>query len=112
MAEVYKATLQINGIKYPITTTEPEDYVEELGREIDRAVCSIIDQSHVSLNEALVLCCLNYLDAYRKSEGVTDHFRNQIAEYLEEASKARAQAMDARKELARLEHYIAKEGNS
>lgn len=111
MSEKKKLVLNINGMKYPITTRESEDYVSELSREIDRSVRQMMDNSRMSVNEALVLLCLNYLDSYKKAEQGADHLRSQIAEYLEEAAKARAEAGEARKELARLEERLkAKEG--
>lgn len=113
MAEVHKMVLQVNGMKYPITTAETEEYVGELGKEIDRSVRAMMENSRISVNEALVLCCLNYLDAYRKSEESADHLRGQIAEYLEEAAKARAEAVEARRELERLESRLkGKEGGN
>lgn len=110
MAEVHKVMIQVNGMRYPITTSEPEDYVLELSKEIDRTVRMIIDQSKVSANEALVLCCLQCLDAFCKAEDSADHLRSQIAEYLEEASKARAEANEARRELAEMELRLQREG--
>lgn len=103
MSEMQKLMIQINGTKYPIATAEEPDYVTELADEIDKLVKQLMGSSHISVNEALVLICLSYLDAYKKSEKSADHLRAQIAEYLEDASKARLETSEARREIARLE---------
>lgn len=111
MSEMKKINLQINGVKYPITTTEDAEYVESLGREMDKALRQIMAGSRFSVNEALVLLCLSYLDAHKKSEQGADHLRGQVAEYLEDASKARMEAGEARRELAKLEKRLESKGN-
>ena len=103
MADMRKVLLVIAGNKYPITTVESESYVRAMGEEIDEALAELMDNSRLALNEALMLLCLSYLDAYKKSEANSDNLRGQIAEYLEEASKARQQADEAGKEIQRLE---------
>jgi cell division protein ZapA len=99
----------IGANKYPITTQEEPAYVEELGSQIDKQVKHLMD-NRMSLSEALVLVSLNYLDMYQKSEEGADHLRSQISEYLEEAAKARSEAAEARREIARLEARLQNKG--
>lgn len=106
MPEQRKLAIQINGIKYPITTLEETDYVEGLAREMDKSVRQLMGGSQASVTEALVLLSLSYLDAYKKSETTSDNLRSQIAEYLEEAARARSEAVEARRELTRLEALV------
>lgn len=112
MADMRKVTLTIAGNRYPITTVESESYVRSMGQEIDEALAELMGNSHLALNESLMLLCLSYLDAYKKSEKNSDNLRGQIAEYLEEASKARQQAADARKEIQRLEERLKEKGKN
>lgn len=111
MAELHKMVITINGMKYPITTRENERYVSTLGHEIDKGVRQLMDHAQLSVNEALVLLCLNYLDSYKKSEQAADNLRSQIAEYLEEAAKARAETGEAKKELAQLQKKLKEKDN-
>lgn len=110
MAELHKVIVQVGGMRYPVSTTEDKAYVESLGSEIDGMVRMILDHSRASANEALLLCCLQYLDAYRKAEESADHLRGQVADYLDEAAKARAELEAARKEIAELEECLIAEG--
>lgn len=108
MAGVNKLTVEIYGNKYPIRTREETDYVLELAGEIDNSVREIMTSNTASsINEALVLVALSYLDGYKKSESGADHLRSQIAEYLEDAAKARMEASEARKEIAKLERQLS-----
>lgn len=98
-----KVTIQVYGAKYPITANDEPQYVQELGKELDQAVHVLMNPGQaMSLNEALILLSLNYLDASKKAEKSADHLREQIAEYLEEAAKARLELSEARAELERL----------
>lgn len=114
MAENNKLLIQINGVKYSITTAEEPGYVQDMGRQMDKSVRQLMGASpNMSLNEALVLIALSYLDAYKKEEQTADNLRNQIAEYLEDAAKARLEAGEAKREVARLERKLGnKDGKS
>lgn len=108
-----KVTIEVYGTTYHITTGEVPEYVEQLGEEIDTAVRGLMTPGYgsASLPEALVLMALTYLDAYKKSEEATDRLREQVAEYLEEASQARQELAEARIELERYnrDHQLSME---
>ncbi len=102
-----KIKIEICGAPYVISTTEDETYVKTLGVEIDKQVKQhMLDGSKVSLNGALVLAALNSVDAYRKSEQASDHMRAQLADYLEDATRARVELDDARREITRLNKLL------
>lgn len=98
-----RVNIEIFGSEYPITTPEDPAYVEKLGEEIDDAVRTLMTESGTaSLPEALVLLTLNYLDLYKKSEKNADNLREQLTDYLDEASQARMELAEARAEIERL----------
>lgn len=104
MSPLNKITIQVYGTKYPITTKEDPAYVAGLAHKLDEAVHELTDGArNVSFNEALVLIAMSYLDSYEKAEKNADSLRGQIAEYLEDAAKARLEAGEAKRELQRLE---------
>ncbi|MDR2932977.1 MAG: cell division protein ZapA [Oscillospiraceae bacterium] len=103
-----KLTVQIYGNKYPITFQEDPSYVQQLAAEIDKTVTDLMRNSgRMSINDALVLTALNYLDACRKAEDGADNLRKQITAYVEDAAKARMELSEARKEIARMEKGMA-----
>lgn len=107
MSTPNRIRVNIGGAKYTISTPEPEEYVEELALEIDILVSDLMAKSaNLSLNDALVLTALHYLDAYRKSETNADHLRSQISDYLEDTARFRMDIEDARREIDRLKKEL------
>ncbi|MCI8622231.1 MAG: cell division protein ZapA [Provencibacterium sp.] len=107
MEIINKIRLKIGGMPYTISTTEPEEYVYELAAEIDKAVEAVLDRNpSLSLNDALVLCIMDYADSRRKSEQNADHIREQLTGYLEDAARARIEADELRSEAARLRREL------
>ncbi len=107
---VNKVRIEIAGSRYVIATPEGEERVLSLGREIDAQVRQLMDgNDRVSLNDALVLCCLNYANAYKKSEESADNMRTQLTDYLEEA---RIELDETKRENERLKRRLEMLGGS
>lgn len=113
MEIINRIKLRIGGMPYTISTTEPEEYVLELAAEIDRSVEAVLERNPaLSLNDALVLCIMDYADSRRKSEQNADHIREQLTGYLEDAARARMEADELRSEVIRLRRELpAARGN-
>ena len=102
-----RVKLEICGASYALVTNESPEYVQSLGQELESAVRELMERnSRLSINEALVLCAVNCLDGYNKSERSADNMRTQLAEYLEDAAKARMELDDARREIDRLRREL------
>ena len=113
MIGYHKLIVEIYGAKYPIKTSEETEYVKELAQNLDETVRNLMSSNRsTSLNEALVLAALICLDSYRKSEKSADHLRSQIAEYLEDAAKARLESGEAKREITRLERQLSGKGSN
>lgn len=106
MAGINRVTVLINGVRYPIRTAEDPAYVTKLAAEMDEALRELMGTSGLSVNEALVLMGLEYLDCYRRADRNLDNMRNQIAGYLEDAAKARMEAGELKREMERLERTL------
>lgn len=103
MPDQNRLTIQINGIKYHIVTDQEPEYVAKLNQELDQSAKELMNANKsMSINEALVLMCLNYLDLSKKAEGNADHLREQITKYAGDATRARAEADAALRELEKL----------
>ena len=86
---------------------------QTLRREIDAQVRQLMDgNDRVSLNDALVLCCLNYANAYKKSEESADNMRTQLTDYLEDATLARIELDETKRENERLKRRLEMLGGS
>jgi len=100
---INRVKIEILGATYTVATPEEEEYVRALASEIDSQMKQLTDADpKLTPNAALVLCAMGYADMFHKSEQAADNMRAQITDYLDDASKARAELDDARREIARL----------
>ncbi|MFV0497203.1 MAG: cell division protein ZapA [Candidatus Fimivivens sp.] len=88
---------------YTIASPESEEYVQTLAAELDAQARALMEvDAKLSPNAALILCAMGYADAFHKSEKSADHMRSQLTDYLEDASKARTELDEARREIEKL----------
>ncbi len=99
--------MAVNKVKITVGSTElsvlAEDdvaYVQQLGREIDRAFKSIIaSNNRISATQAAILVALDYADDSKKANITADRLRDQIKDYLDDARNSKNKADWARHEL-------------
>lgn len=96
---VNKVKLTIGGTEYSILAEDDVKYVQELGKELDRAFTKIMkSNSTISTTQAAVLLALDYADECKKATVTADRLREQIKDYLDDASDAKSKADWARHE--------------
>ena len=89
MADSKKVKIDIAGTSYTVMTTEEENYVTELASEISEDINSLMMKNPaLSMNDALVLCSIAYLDQYKKENANSDHIRSQLMEGEEAIRKS------------------------
>ncbi|MBR6314246.1 MAG: cell division protein ZapA [Clostridia bacterium] len=94
-----KVKLSIAGSEFSVITEDDVKYVAELGKDVDLAIAKTMKENpHVSVTQAAVLTTLNYADEYKKATTTADHLREQIKDYLDDASNAKSKADWARHE--------------
>ena len=94
-----KVRLTIAGAEYSIITEEETKYVKDLGRELDRAITKIMKANNrISTTQAAVLAALDFADECKKATQTADRLREQIKDYLDDASSAKSKADWARHE--------------
>ena len=97
-----RVKLHIGGIDYYINTDETLEYTVSLGEKIDKRMTEILrSNSLITANQAAVLTALEIADELEKANAVTDNFRTQISEYLDEAAKAKNERDYYKRELER-----------
>ncbi|RLL07679.1 cell division protein ZapA [Anaerotruncus massiliensis (ex Liu et al. 2021)] len=107
MNTINRVRITINGVHYTISTSEPEEYVLGLAQELDEQIKGILEKNpSISFNDVMVLCAINYIDAYKRSEENADRMRTQISEYLEDAAKARIELDEVKRENAHLRRQL------
>ena len=94
-----KVKFNIAGSEYAVITEDDVKYVKELAKEIDKAINQVMKESpFASVTQAAVLTALSYADEHKKASASADRLREQIKDYLDDASSAKSKADWARKE--------------
>ncbi len=102
-----KIKLEICGSPYVITATDDEGYVLALAEKLDEDMSKILEESpSATMTAAAVITALGYLDDMQKIDKSADNMREQIKNYLEDASKAKQDAVRAKQEIERLQKEI------
>ena len=102
-----RVKLNICGTDYVITSEDDADYILSVGKEVDKEMSNILkDNTRVSVTMAAVLTALQYCDKLRKSVESTDNMRIQIKDYLEDSSRSRLEAEEARREIERMKREV------
>ena len=103
-----RVKLHIGGIDYYINTDETLEYTVSLGEKIDKRMTEILrSNSLITANQAAVLTALEMADDLEKANAVTDNFRTQISEYLDEAAKAKNERDYYKRELERYKTEVS-----
>ena len=102
-----KVRLNICGSSYVISTSESEDYMQNLADRLNLDMNELMASSNtVSITTAAVMTALNYRDELEKASGSADNMRRQIKDYLEDAASAKMAAEEVRRENASLKRRI------
>ena len=105
-----KVKLTIAGAEYSIITEEEVKYVKDLGRELDRAIIKTMKANNrISTTQAAVLAALDFADECKKATQTADRLREQIKDYLDDASSAKSKADLARHESESLKKELEAE---
>ena len=85
-----KVRLNICGSSYVISTSESEDYMQNLADRLNLDMNELMSSSNtVSITTAAVMTALSYRDELEKASGSADNMRRQIKNYLEDAASAK-----------------------
>ncbi len=96
MENIKKIKIEVAGASYTLSTAEQEGYVRDLAKEMSTDIETLMGRNpSLSMNDALVLCCISYLSEYKKESANSDHIRSQLKEYLGDTARARMEVDEA-----------------
>ena len=98
-----RITVSIVGRDYTIVAEEAESYIRKVAAHVDQKMDEIMKESHASLVDAAVLAAMNTSDEYYKAMEAAENLRNQLKDYLDEATRAKQELSEARREVFRLQ---------
>ena len=80
-----KVTMNICGQEYTLVADESAAYMEKVGALVDERMRQVLDALHVSQTDAAVLAAVN--------------LRRQVKNYLDEATQAKNEASELKRQL-------------
>lgn len=102
-----RVKLNICGTECTVSTDDTEAYVLNIGDEVEKFMKSMMERnSRVSITMAATITALTYCDDMRKALAAADNLRSQIKDYLEDSSRSRLEADEARREIERMKKEI------
>ncbi len=102
-----KIKINIAGAEYSIIAEDDVKYVQALGKALDLKMSDIMkSNSRISTTQAAVLAALDYADEAHKSTLTADRLRDQIKDYLDDASSAKSKADWARHETENMKKEV------
>lgn len=102
-----KIKLNICGVSCALVSEDSEEYMLSVGREVEDAIEAITRQNErASLTLAALIAALNFCDSSHKALASADNLRSQIKDYLEDSSRSRLEADEARREIEKMKKEI------
>ncbi|MEG1996751.1 MAG: cell division protein ZapA [Oscillospiraceae bacterium] len=103
-----RVKIAICGKEYVINTEESASYLKDLANTLDTKINEYVNQNDViTVPTATLLVALDLLDANVKDSSDKDNIRRQLLEYLEEATSARTEIMELKREIESLKAKLA-----
>ena len=90
-----RITMSICGEDYTLVADESAAYMEKVGALVDEKMTQLQEGAHVSRIDAAV----NLADELLKAQEAAENLRRQLKTYLDEASQAKAEASELKRQL-------------
>ena len=103
-----RISVTICGEEYTFTAEESPSYMQKVAGMVDEKMSYILNNSHVSRTDAAILAAVNIADEYFKNQGASENIRAQLKGYLDEASKAKAEVSELKREVFRLQQQLGR----
>ena len=94
-----RVTMTICGQDYTLVADESAAYMQKVGAMVDGEMRQLMDGAHMSRDNAAVLAAVNLADELCKAQENADNLRRQLKTYLDEATAAKNEASDLKRQL-------------
>ena len=99
-----RVTMNICGQEYVLVAEESAGYMEKVGAMVDKKMAELMDNAHIGRSDAAVLAAVNMADELLKDQENADNLRRQLKSYLDEASRAKNEASELKRQLFKLQN--------
>ncbi len=99
-----RVVVSICGEEYTLVAEEAPSYMQKVGSYVDAKLTEVLASAKTGRIDAAVLTAINIADELFKEREATEALRSQIKEYVDEASRARNEASELKRELFKLQN--------
>ena len=99
-----RVTVSICGEEYTLVAEEAPSYMQKIGGYVDEKLGELLSGAKVSRSDAAVLAAVNIADELFKEREASETLRAQLKEYSDEASRARAEVSELKREIFKMQN--------
>ena len=103
-----RITVSICGTEYTLMAEESPAYMQKVAAMVDTKMSEIMAGGRINRMDAAVLAAMNIADEMLKQQGGTENLRAQLKGYLDEASQAKNELSECKREIFRLQQQLNK----
>ena len=94
-----RVTMTICGQDYTLVADESAAYMQKVGALVNEKMTELMEGAHFSRSDAAVLAAINLADELFKQQEGGENLRRQLKTYLDEATAAKNEASDLKRQL-------------
>jgi cell division protein ZapA len=99
-----RVTVDICGQEYTFVAEEAPSYMQKVGSYVGAKMSDLLSSAKVGRTDAAVLAAANIADELFKEREASEGLRRQLKQYLDEASRAKNEASELKRELFKLQN--------
>ena len=99
-----RVTMSICGEEYTFVAEESPSYMQKVGAYVDEKMNELLTSAKVGRTDAAVLTAANIADELFKEREAGEGLRRQLKQYLDEASRARNEVSELKREIFKLQN--------
>ena len=101
-----RVVVSICGEEYTFVAEESPAYMQKVGAYVSQKMDEVLSSAKVGRSDAAILTAANITDELFRTQAASEQMRSQIKGYLDEASRAQAEASDLKREVFRLQQKL------
>jgi cell division protein zapA len=98
-----RITISICDEEYTFVAEEAPSYMQKVGSYVNDKMSELLDAAKVGRTDAAVLTAVNITDELFKEREAGDALRRQVKQYLDEASQAKNEVSELKREIFKLQ---------
>ena len=104
-----KIEISIRGQSYTIVTDEPEEKVLALASGLNDTLDEIMESGKITLTQGLILASLDLANRAATYKALSEKYKAEIADYLEDAERAMTDRDTYKRENAKLREKLSRQ---